>query len=331
MVTSQPTAAAIAAGVVRAFPGLGRVGAVRELRRGRNNVSWVMNSSTRGLIVCKVLVGVGTAVVERLHAHQRLCEAGVPVPALVGFEPVSEVLGGRLLVVSEYLPGRDAADALPGMSAADVGALMRGTGSAVASLHGVRGPQRFGDGETGILPGPSTWPEVVEQRLALLNATTTSDPGLTRRAAAIARDLAAGLDFVVPATAHLDLFLPNLLVDDDRRFLRLLDLEHVRVVDPVADMVKPGMWMFGDHPEWADDFVAGYCAAAGSWPAAWEARIAVASGLELLSGCGYWQLVGDRDMFCDYESRLQAWADTGGAAHAWAEIQPRISSVISAA
>lgn len=331
MVTSQPTAAAIAAGTVRAFPELGRVSAVRELRRGRNNVSWVMESSSRGLIVCKVLVGVGTAVVERLHAHQRLCEAGVPVPPLVGFEPVSEALGGRLLIVSEYLPGRDAADALSEMSAAGTGALMRGTGAAVASLHSACGPERFGDGATGILPGPSTWPEVIDQRIALLDHTTTSVPALTQRAATILRDLATSLDFVEPATAHLDLFLPNLLVDAELRFLRLLDLEHVRVVDPVADLVKPGMWMFGDHPEWAADFVAGYCARAGAWPAAWEARIAVASGLELLSGCGYWQLVGDREMFCDYESRLQAWVDSEGAAHAWAAIQPRISSVISAA
>lgn len=121
---------------------------------------------------------------------------------------------------------------------------------------------------------------------------------------------------VRPALTHLDVYLPNLLVDQSGRFRALLDLEHVRWVDPVMDFVKPAMWMFAGRPAWAEVFMDGY-KSAGSWPTRWAERLAVAAGLELLTGVEYWTRVGDHQMREDYLRRLRAWVLARGASDLW--------------
>lgn len=126
---------------------------------------------------------------------------------------------------------------------------------------------------------------------------------------------------VRPAVAHLDVYLPNILLNVDGTFRILLDLEHVRWVDPVMDFVKPAMWMFTEEPAWADAFVDGY-RSAGAWPDRWPERLSVATGLELLTGVQYWTQVADHAMREDYVRRLRAWVRSDGAAHVWVSINP---------
>ena len=225
-------------------------------------------------------------------------------------------------MVFEYLPGMDAEEALRATNTATALAVMRGTGAALARLHGVP-VDNFGDPLAGIGVGPVFWSEVVASRAVALR---TAYQGLDGAPLALAE---AGIDLlceladdvspvVRPAVAHLDVYLPNILVEGGR-FRALLDLEHLRWVDPVMDFVKPAMWMFTDRPAWSEAFVDGY-RSARTWPEHWSERLSVATGLELLTGVPYWTRVADHGMREDYLHRLRAWVRSDGTAHVWASI-----------
>ena len=215
---------------------------------------------------------------DRLAEHRRVWEHGVPVPRLLAFTASSDLAGGRMLIVFEYLPGRDAEDASHFVSPSTMVNAMRATGSAVARLHQVP-VEAFGDPVTGLGAGPATWSEVVAGRIEMLRRVYGHVEGVPAAVVPAGLALLGTLaDSVSPvvraAVAHLDVYLPNVLLDDEGRFCALLDLEHVRRVDPVMDFVKPAMWMVAGRPGWADAFADGY-RAAGAWPDRWAERLAV--------------------------------------------------------
>lgn len=318
---AAPTVERVAAAVEQLLPGAAPVRPVSVLREGRSHASWVLDSAI-GPLVGKVLLRGDRDVVQlRIAEHRRVWACAVLVPRVLGFTRSSRLLGGRLLIVSQYRTGQDAQEATATMSAAAMAEVMRSTGAALAGLHRVSAPT-FGDEASGLLPGPGTWAEAVSARVELLRCAY-------QELGAYAADgvVAAGLDLLAelgqevsavvrPATAHLDLYLPNILLGPDGRFLMLLDLEHVRWVDPVMDFVKPAMWMFEDQPGWAEAFVDGY-RSMGDWPDLWSQRLAVAFGWELLTGVDYWSRVNEVVMREDYLRRLRAWVRSDGADHVW--------------
>lgn len=322
---SELTVEDVAAGVAEVLPEAAPVRPVRALRRGRSHVSWVLESP-RGRLVGKVLLGCPRdGFMERLAEHRRVWEHGVLVPPVLAFTDSCPAVGGQPLTVFEYLPGVDAEETLPSVDADRALALMRDTGAALARLHQVP-VGGFGDAVGGLGVGPASWGAVVAGRAAWLRdayrsldeaplALVEAGIGLLCR---LADDVSP---HVRPAVAHLDVYLPNILVDDKGRFRILLDLEHVRWVDPVMDFVKPAMWMFAERPAWADAFADGY-RSAGTWPERWSERLSVATGLELLTGVQYWIRVADHEMREDYLRRLRAWVRSDGAAHVWASIRP---------
>lgn len=310
----------IVAGVERLLPDAAPVRPVAVLRRGRSHVSWVLDSGL-GPLVGKVALGEHhQVVVDRLDEHRRVWEHGVPVSRPLAFTPGSDAVGNRLLIVSESLPGRDADEAsrlLPDATMVDA---MQATGSAVACLHQVP-VTAFGDPATGLGVGPDAWSAAVAGRIELLRRAYRDIDGVA------ADPVSAGLvllgrladdvsPVVWPAVTHLDVYLPNVLLDDKGRFRVLLDLEHVRWVDPVMDFVKPAMWMVAGRPAWAEAFADGY-RAVGGWPDRWIERLSVVTGLELLTGVEYWTRVTDHQMREDYLRRLRAWVRSDGADHVW--------------
>lgn len=218
----------------------------------------------------------------------------------------------------------DAEEALPTVGAAAALAVMRDTGAAVARLHQVP-VEAFGNPLSGLGAGPQSWGAVVAGRIEWLRGAyrTVGDvpPAIVDAAMSLLHRLADDVSPVVrPAIAHLDLYLPNVLLDHEGRFRILLDLEHVRRVDPVMDFVKPAMWMFPGQSARAEAFIDGY-RAGGRWPQRWTERLSVATGLELLTGVEYWTRVADQGMREDYLRRLRAWVESDGAAHAWTSVK----------
>lgn len=318
----EPSADRVAAAIGRLLPDAVPVRPRAALRTGRSHASWVFDSG-RGSLVGKVgQAGHSDVVLRRLAEHRRVWEHGVPVPRLLEFSASDDLVGGRLLIVSEYLPGRDADDAAGSLHPAAMGRVMAETGGALARLHSVP-VTGFGDAVTGLGTGSDSWSAAVASRIELLSRAYRDhepDSGtgdLVSAGLGLLGALADSVSLVVrPAVAHLDVYLPNILVDDVGRFRVLLDLEHLRWVDPVMDFVKPAMWMFEKHPRWAEQFLSGY-QTVSELPQRWPERLSVVSGLELLTGVDYWTRVNDPAMRDDYLQRLRAWVRSGGAAHGW--------------
>jgi aminoglycoside phosphotransferase (APT) family kinase protein len=312
------TADQVAIAVEGLLPKAAPVRPLETLRAGRSHSSWVF-ASALGRVVGKVKTTDSTQLaVERLEEHRRVAEHGVPVPRLLDFTSSSGALGGRLLVVAEYLEGHDAAATHPASTMADV---LRSAGAALAELHQVPVPA-FGDPLTGVRQGPASWGEVISGRVELLHRAyrrqdfDSVTKSLIEAGLLLLDRLGSDVSSSVrPAVAHLDVYLPNILVDAAGRFRALLDLEHLRWVDPAMDFVKPAMWMFEENPEWTDAFAEGYGLAAS--PSCWLERVSVAAGLELLTGVDYWTRVKDREMRADYLRRLRSWVRSDGARHVW--------------
>ena len=320
VVGMELTAERVALGVERSLPDAVPVRPVAALRRGRGHASWMLDSGLGRLVAKVALAGHDQVVLDRLAEHRRVFEYGVPVPRLLAFDPDSRAVGGRLLIVYGYLPGQDADEAwrsLPGGVMAEV---MRAAGGAVAGLHQVP-VGAFGEPVTGLGAGPGTWGAVIAGRVESLRRSYRESPAVADSAVTAGLALLGGLadnvsPVVRPAVCHLDLYLPNILLDGGGRFSALLDLEHVRRVDPVMDFVKPGMWMLAGRPDWAEAFEGGYREVAG-WPECWPERLAAATGLELLTGVGYWARVSDHQMHDDYLRRLRDWVRSDGSGHVW--------------
>jgi hypothetical protein len=300
---------------------------LRALRQGRNHASWVLDSRL-GRLVGKLTLARSGVVVDRLVEHRRAWRHGVPVPRLLVFDQSCPELDGQMLAVFEYLVGRDAEEMAPSLPDVVLRDVIHATGTALARLHQVP-VARFGTPATGLGAGPDMWADVVAGRAELLRAVYGKAPGCDGRSGllfsglALLRDLVGHVSPVVrPALTHLDIYFPNILLDERGRFRALLDLEHIRRVDPIMDFVKPAMWVFGGRPEWARAFVEGYQAGGGGL-SLWRERLTVATGLELLSGVGYWRRVGDRAMLEDYLRRLVRWVESTGADTGWPEDMTR--------
>lgn len=272
----------------------------------------------------KVYLGPpGAAGLERLAEHRRVLRHGVAVPPALAFAKSCAAVAGRPLTVFEFLPGTDTEEAFPMLDAATMLEAIRDTGGALARLHQVP-VEGFGDAASGLGNVSPTWNGVVTSRVDALRDTYRFIDSVPAALVEAGLKLLSGLAEEVspvarPAVAHLDVYLPNILLDEKGGFRVLLDLEHVRWVDPVMDFVKPAMWMFPDQPEWAEAFADGY-RTVGAWPVCWSERLAVATGLELLTGVEYWTRIADHAMREDYLRRLQAWIRSDGADHVWTAI-----------
>lgn len=320
VVDMELTAAMVALGVERILPDAVPVRPVTALRRGRGHASWTLDSGLGRLVAKVALTGHDQVALDRLAEHRRVSEHGVPVPPLLAFDPDSHAVGGRLLIVYGYLPGRDADEASRSLPGTVMTEAMRAAGGAVAGLHQVP-VGAFGDPVTGLGAGPGTWSAVIAGRVESLRRFYRESAAVPDVAVPAGLVLLGGLaddvsPVVRPAVSHLDLYLPNILLDDGGWFRALLDLEHVRRVDPVMDFVKPAMWMLAGRPAWAEAFEDGYREVAG-WPERWQERLAVATGLELLTGVGYWAQAGDHQMRDDYLRRLRDWVRSDGSGHVW--------------
>ncbi len=211
-----------------------------------------MLESSRGWLVGKVLLGPpGAAGLERLAEHRRVWQHGIAVPPVLAFTESCASVADRPLTVFEYVPGVDAEEALPTLDPATVLEAMRATGAALASLHQVP-VEGFGDAASGLGTVSPTWNTVVTSRVDALRDAYRFVDNIPAALVKAGLDLLSGLAEEVspvaqPAVAHLDVYLPNILLDDEGGFRVLLDLEHVRWVDPVMDFVKPAMWMFPDQ------------------------------------------------------------------------------------
>ncbi len=308
------------AAVRELVPGAGSLVVRGLLTGGRRHTSWVLDTPV-GPVVGKLITGPSPSMEARLREHRRAWQVGVPVTRILAFSTSTAALGPDMVVVAEFVAGTDAEAALPSLEPDVAIRVMRDAGGAIAALHGM-GALCFGDPErSGADADPVSWAEYVGARAADLAESHRRVDGVSEAVLATGRGLVVELaeavsSVVEPVPVHGDVYLPNLLLSEEGRFVALLDLEHMRWLDPIMDFVKPAMWMFGDRPDWAEAYAQGYETPRGL-PRRCTERFSVCMGLELLTGVEYWQQVGNPAMAQDYSTRLRRWVDSGGAVTGW--------------
>jgi len=293
-----------------ALPACGEVTQLHPLVKGHGHQSFVVETSANTTLLLKI--ALRREQLAKMQSLRQVLELAarhhIPAPTLLYFSEGTASFGSRPWLVQEFLTGQDGEDALSRMSEGQRAAFFRDFGNAVARLHAVN-VGYFAE-DLASSRREETWASVVESRVARLE-NDHLQAGLLPRgrieaaAAAIRSVVRTVSPHVCPSLVHRDLYLPNTLVADGR-FLCLLDFEHARSSDALADFVKLRMWVFDKVPGSEAEFCAGY----GSNPLSTEegrTRHRVGLGLELLSGLLYWQKTGQAEMRADYESRLSQW------------------------
>lgn len=253
----------------------------RRIERGYGNENWWLSSGDRDYLlkIAQPAADLGKLKASAL-AHHLAVERGVPVPALLIFEPACAELDGRTVRIIDYLDTAHPPDVL---SPDTVPGFFEAFGAAVATLHSVR-RNGFASRVGGSTTFP-TWSDYVDFRVPQIRgralATDLYPAAEWNAMLDQARDLAAAVSEVVrPSLVHRDLYLDNVLAHHDGSFAAIIDFDGAEVWDPVVDFVKLRWQVFGDHPGSAASYLRGYTSIAGPIPRLAE-RLQVVEILEL--------------------------------------------------
>ena len=286
--------------LVRALPAVAPV-ALERIEQGWGNESWFADSAIGQLVV---KVGLPTSDVEKFRcaaAGLELARArGVPAPELLAFLDDVPSLDHRILRVFRRIAGTTprVEDASP--------ELFEQLGAIVRRLHSVAMPvftSRVGRA------GFDRWSEFLAHRWVPTLARVAQadiDSTLVVRARACADSLAAAVDEVAaPALCHRDLYLDNVLVDDDGALVALLDFDLVEVWDPLVDFFKLEWFVFEPNPAAREPFMDSYLAG-DHLPPMFDERVRLASIVELVNHAANWRIQGQPEIADEALDRLSA-------------------------
>jgi aminoglycoside phosphotransferase (APT) family kinase protein len=301
---------AVAAAAVRSLPDLGPVEQVAPVPKGHRHESWRVQGRARTVMLKLPLQSTTAVAMANLREALRLADkGGVASPRLLWSGTAPASLGSRPMLIQEYLPGIDGNEILESLEGEELEAFYRDWGAAVGRMHAIE-PSCFSSSISEPQRCQSTWQALVEERLTRLvslnrEARVLSDEMLDGAAAQIASEAARVSDAVRPALSHGDVHTPNTLVDEGR-FVAILDFEHAKFWDAAFDFVKLRMWTFESREGSEAPFMEGYRSTAPPLEA-FEDRLRVCTGLELLAGLPYWKRGGEEALLDDYLSRFERW------------------------
>ncbi|MEV4664168.1 aminoglycoside phosphotransferase family protein [Micromonospora echinofusca] len=165
---------------------------------------------------------------------------GVPVPRLLGSGSDGD---GHAFLVQEWIDGTDAEDHFAARDGRERRRVLERLGAVLARLHDIPYTAQ----------GPASIHDTVEikirryaARAARLQIFTPSD--LDHLVDKLLELVPEVLPPMSPRLTHLDVHLPNVLVDTSGE-VWLLDMDFARPGDPVEDFVKLDWWCFADDTE----------------------------------------------------------------------------------
>jgi len=191
-------------------------------------------------------------------------DAVVPVPELLLEDFTREHVDVDVIATEfiECTPWADLSETLPTDLNSRIG---QGVGRIFAALHDRSSPS-FGYPADGFALGAATWPEAFHAMLSsVLEDSVTW--GVDVRADEVRRVLDATMPALaevdVPALVHLDLWAGNVLLDESRDIVAIVDWERAAYADPLIDFVGAESTIFGaTNP----DLYEGYLAAGKTLP-----------------------------------------------------------------
>ncbi|MDT0529073.1 aminoglycoside phosphotransferase family protein [Micromonospora sp. DSM 115977] len=165
---------------------------------------------------------------------------GVPVPRLLGSGSDGD---GHAFLVQEWIDGTDAEDHFAARDGRERRRVLERLGAVLARLHDIPYTTQ---GPTSIHDTVAVKIRRYAARAARLEIFTPSD--LDRLVAKLLELVTEVLPPMSPRLTHLDVHLPNVLVDRAGD-VWLLDMDFARPGDPVEDFVKLDWWCFADDTE----------------------------------------------------------------------------------
>jgi aminoglycoside phosphotransferase (APT) family kinase protein len=208
-------------------------------------------------------------------------ELGIPVSRYRAFLPHHDAVAAPVLV-QEFLPGDQAAQAWPDLDPAQRAHIAETLGRWVAALH-TRRAAEFTDvlGNNRFDSVQAYVGEQLDEAVADIG-----DIGVDLAAARLRIERGvAQFDIVEPTLCHRDCYLDNVLLTDGEPG-RLLDFEHARFTDQFAEFGKIRELLFDWFPETERPFMAAYQETHTVDDAA-RHRIDVHIGLYNVVMCGY--------------------------------------------
>jgi aminoglycoside phosphotransferase (APT) family kinase protein len=236
-----------------ACPGV-RVRRMAPLDVGYSNKQWLVDTDEGPLMVKIPARNPEPDKLRNMIAATRVAaELGIPVSRYRAFLPHHEAVGAPVLV-QEFLPGEQAAEAWPDLDTARKDHLAATLGRWVAALHtrraaeftDVLGDQRFDSVEAYV-------GEQLDEAVANIGDIGVDIAAVRRR---IERG-AAQFGNVEPTLCHLDVYLDNVLLNGGEPG-RLLDFEHARFTDQFAEFGKIRELLFDWFPETERPFMTAY-------------------------------------------------------------------------
>lgn len=291
--------------LVGALPESPPVTSIERILQGWGNESWIAETALGRLVV---KVGLPEADVTKWRAAATglalARSADLPVPDLLAFVDAADEVDGRILRVFSYIPGSIARVDAPE-------SFFRELGAEVRRLHSIPQPQ-FTSRVGG--DGFDRWSDFLDHRWdAVLGrvAQAEIDPTLVARVKTLASSLAADVDEVAtPKLCHRDLYLDNVLVDENGSLVALLDFDMVEVWDPTVEFFKLEWFVFDPRPAARAAFMEAYLAG-GSLPPMFEQRVRLASIVELMNHAASWRLSGKPEIADEALDRLARLVNEG--------------------
>ena len=292
---------AVGAAVVGALPDAAPVSGVERILQGFSSESFVVSTAV-GLVVAKV--GLPWSDLDKWRAAAAGLELardeGVPAPEMLAFVDSVPELDGRILRIYRFIEG---VTPRPESSSS---AFFVQLGAALRRLHSIGLPQftaRIGRG------GFDRWSDFVTHRWdAVVERCEVAgvDAALIADARAESTGLALDVDEVVrPVLCHRDLYLDNVLVDDDGALVALLDFDIVEAWDPVVDFFKAEWFIFEPNPSARHPFFDGYLDG-DALPPMFDERLRLVSIVELVNHAANWRIQGQVEIADVALARLSA-------------------------
>jgi aminoglycoside phosphotransferase (APT) family kinase protein len=274
---------------------------VMELSGGHTSRNWVVTTPTRRLLVKQEKRGARYANVAAAITIARA--AGLRTPALRHVGRDDDI--GRFAVL-DFIEGRRASDLVPQLGADDRSRFFLALARQCRTLHSAS-VDPFANAATGH-PAFATWGALIDDRVAAI------PPRYAAAGVPLSEDVQRAMDrlralgervspAVEPALVHHDVYLENVLVTPSGEPV-LIDFEHAKIWDPLADWAKLELLEFPRYPDAAAAFAEGYGLAAVPYEAE---RRAIAVGLEIVWGIPYFVRWGDAAIAARFGEALRPW------------------------
>lgn len=247
---------------------------------------------------------------NEIFATQLLLKKNLNIPQILYSQPVPNPLKYPFYIQT-WLPGISAAESLPHLDEKKQKQFARSLGRITAQMHTIKSDyfshSLYKDQRTQ----PQSWKNFALNKmegysLVIRNEKLLPELFLTSIRKKIIELISYIDGDIVPGFTHMDLHLPNVLVND-MKLSAILDFESACFHDPIWDFVKLDAWIFQLFSNLRKFFLEGYSEII-PWESSFANRLLAYQGIEYLAAFPYFgHRFPDKKMLNNFYQLLEKW------------------------